>query len=318
MHRKALLESLAAELPAGAIRFSSKLTSIENQAQKESSIVILRLDDGTTIRTKVLIGCDGVNSIVARWLGLSPPVNSGRQAIRGLAVFPQGHEMNHEVYQFVGAGKRAGFASLNDNEIYWFLSYSSDHEGEKGIADDPELIQREIIENLAKDLPPIYTNVVRHADLSTVSWAPLVFRYPWNVLFGKLCQGNITVAGDAMHPMTPDLAQGGCSALEDAVVLGRHIGLSYIKNKGLVSVEIPRALEDYVRERRWRVAGLITGSYLSGWVQQCGYGRWTRFLRDVVFYRFLFRKIVDVVNFDCGRLPIDRSSAESQTKQKDV
>jgi 2-polyprenyl-6-methoxyphenol hydroxylase-like FAD-dependent oxidoreductase len=33
--------------------------------------------------------------------------------------------------------------------------------------------------------------------------------------------GLVTVCGDALHPMTPNLGQGGCSALEDAVVLAR-------------------------------------------------------------------------------------------------
>ena len=34
---------------------------------------------------------------------------------------------------------------------------------------------------------------------------------------------SITLAGDALHPMTPNLGQGGCTALEDALVLGRSL-----------------------------------------------------------------------------------------------
>ncbi|WP_163568243.1 FAD-dependent monooxygenase [Fodinicola feengrottensis] len=33
--------------------------------------------------------------------------------------------------------------------------------------------------------------------------------------------GPIAILGDAAHPMTPDLGQGGCQAIEDAVVLAQ-------------------------------------------------------------------------------------------------
>ena len=52
IHRKALLEALAQELPADGIRFSSKITSIETQ---EHGGVVLCFDDGPTIKSKVLI-----------------------------------------------------------------------------------------------------------------------------------------------------------------------------------------------------------------------------------------------------------------------
>ena len=70
---------------------------------------------------QALIGCDGVHSEVARWLGLTTPVNSGRWAVRGLAIFPEGHGLDVNFQQFVTIGKKVGFAALNDKEVYWFL-----------------------------------------------------------------------------------------------------------------------------------------------------------------------------------------------------
>ncbi|CAK7337559.1 unnamed protein product [Dovyalis caffra] len=300
IHRKALLEALAEELPADSIRFSSKLAAIENQEQGgDASIVVVYLEDGTTIKSKVLIGCDGVHSVVARWLGLAEPVHSGRSAVRGLAVFPQGHGFKQEVHQFADEGKRAGFAPLNDRELYWFLVCK-----EENMTGEAEQIQRQVLEKYAENFPPVYLDVVRHADLSILTWAPLIFRPPWRVIFGNLDKGNVTVAGDAMHPMTPDLGQGGCSSLEDAVVLGRHIGNSVIKSGGLiVPRDMAKAIDDYVKERRWRATLLITGSYLSGWMQQGGGKWWLKFFGDRIFYKYLFGWLAELVRYDCGKLP---------------
>ncbi|KAG2716379.1 hypothetical protein I3843_03G125300 [Carya illinoinensis] len=317
VHRKALLEALAEEVPIDSIRFSSKLKSIENQTQEGSSSAIIHMEDGASIKAKALIGCDGVHSVVARWLGLTAPVNSGRWAVRGLAVFPDGHGLNHEFQQFVKVDKRAGFAPLNDNEIYWFLVCKFSSKGEDHIAHDPDMIKREVTER-AKEFPPSYLRVVQHSDLSTLTWAPLMFRFPWDLIFGNLSKGNVTVAGDAMHPMTPDLGQGGCAALEDAVVLGRHIGNLIIRNKRLIAGDpLAGALERYAKERRWRAATLITGSYLSGWVQQDGSGWWMKFFRDVIFYRLLFTRIFNFIQYDCGELPcVSTNSPKLENRSK--
>ncbi|XP_039133696.1 monooxygenase 2-like [Dioscorea cayenensis subsp. rotundata] len=294
LHRKVLLETLANELPPNTIKFSTNITSIKSQDQ---DITVLHLQDGSVIKTKALIGCDGVHSVVAQWLGLAAPVNSGRSAVRGLAVFPAGHGFKHEVQQFVGNGIRAGFVPINDTEIYWFIT-SCFTPREPEMARKPELILKEVTEHLAKDCPKNFHNVVQHSELSTVTWAPLMFRVPWNVLFGPAYGRAITVAGDAFHPMTPDLGQGGGAALEDAVVLGRCLASS----PGNMS----SGMERYVKERRWRVAGLITGAFLSGWVQQGGSG-WSgwmvKLFRDHLFYRFVQPRIVNAVHFVCGVLP---------------
>lgn len=66
------------------------------------------------------------------------------------------------------------------------------------------------------------------------------------------------MVGDAFHPMTPDLVQDGCAALEDAMKLERCLATS-VGN-------VPKDLERYVKELRWRMAGLITGVCFSKWV----------------------------------------------------
>lgn len=90
-------------------------------------------------------------------------------------------------------------------------------------------------------------------------------------------------------------------ALEDAVVLGRHIGSSISKLGKLETHDVEFALGRYTRERRWRAATLITASLFSGWVSQEGSSWWMRFLRDV-FYKFILGRAFSATRYDCGKL----------------
>lgn len=74
---------------------------------------------------QVLIGCDGVNSVVSRWLGLSKPNYVGRSAIRGLSEFPGGHGFKSEFCQYNGNGYRCGFLPCDEKFVYWFFTYFS-------------------------------------------------------------------------------------------------------------------------------------------------------------------------------------------------
>ena len=134
----------------------------------------------------------------------------------------------------------------------------------KDMARDPEVIQKEVIDKFAQDLPQLYTVIVQHSDLSTITWAPLLHRFPWDIIFGNVSKGNIIVAGDAMHHMTPDLGLNECAALEDAVVLGQQFGELIAQRSRLVPLEVAQALTKHAQKRRWRAARLIATSYLSG------------------------------------------------------
>lgn len=78
--RKVLLEMLANELPQRTIKYSAKVVNIEELGD----LRLVHLADGSIVKPKVLIGCEAINSVVAKWLKLSKPVHTQRVANRGI------------------------------------------------------------------------------------------------------------------------------------------------------------------------------------------------------------------------------------------
>ncbi|KAL6275140.1 hypothetical protein ACE6H2_018741 [Prunus campanulata] len=116
--RNFLLEALANELPSGtpSIRFSSKVVSIDESGYFN----VVHLADGTILKAKVLVGRDGLNSVVAKWLGFKQPEFTGRSAIRGRADFKTPHGFDPIFMQFFGNGVRSGVIPGDDKTVYWY------------------------------------------------------------------------------------------------------------------------------------------------------------------------------------------------------
>ncbi|KAH7518394.1 hypothetical protein FEM48_Zijuj09G0167000 [Ziziphus jujuba var. spinosa] len=277
LRRKLLLEALANELPNGIIRYSSKVVSIEESGYFK----LIHLADGNIIKTKVLIGCDGVNSVVAKWLGFKKPAFTGRSGFRGCANFNTKHDFEPMLMQFFGH--------------------------EKELEDKPELTRQYVMSKLG-NIPEQVRAVIENTELDAFLSSPLRYRHPWELLWGNISKGNVCVAGDALHPMTPDLGQGGCSALEDGVVLARCLGeaLSEIKQKSGIEPEeeykeIEMGLKKYANERRWRSFDLIAIAYFVGFIQE-GNGKIISFLRDKFFAPVLADLQLKRADFDCGKI----------------
>ncbi|PIA57797.1 hypothetical protein AQUCO_00500016v1 [Aquilegia coerulea] len=314
VRRKDLLETLARELPDGTIRFSSKVVSID----EANYLKLVHLADGSIITTKVLIGCDGLNSVVAKWLGLCKPKFSGRLGIRAVAEFPDGHNFGQKVLQFFGDGFRSGFAPCDQNTIYWFFAYTPTalrtpikNDGLNEV--DPHKLKQFVLHNLG-NVPKEIVGVVEQTKLDSITSAPLKFRQLLNILWpSAIYKGNMCVAGDALHPMTPDIGQGGCAALEDGIVLARHLSQAFLRKQTEERATeeeeyncIKKGLKKFAEERKWRSFELMATSYMAGRVQQSS-GKFINFFRDKVLSSYLAGLLLKRADFDCGNLISSRS-----------
>ncbi|KAM1243591.1 hypothetical protein ACFX2G_035827 [Malus domestica] len=307
--RNLLLEALANELPNGTIRFSSKVVSID-----ESGLFkLVHLADGTVLKAKVLVGCDGVNSLMAKWLGFKQPAFTGRSAVRGYANFKSSHGFDPMFMLYFGSGIRSGAIPCDDKNVYWFITWSPSSQ-EKELEENPGQLKQYMLSKLGK-IPDKVKAVVENTELDAFVSVPLRYRHPWEILWGNISKGNVCVAGDALHPMTPDIGQGGCAALEDGVVLARCLGEALLKSsrhetkdkageEGKEEYErIETGLKKYATERRWRSFDLISTALVVGFFQESD-GKIMNFLRDKYLAPILAGLLLKKSDFDCGKLSI--------------
>jgi 2-polyprenyl-6-methoxyphenol hydroxylase-like FAD-dependent oxidoreductase len=287
VHRADLQGILLRALPTGVVR-----TGAEVAGFAAADTVEAYLAGGETVPGALLVGADGLGSAVRRVLhGLEPLRYSGQTCYRGIARYrPDDPEVIREVQ---GPGQRASVIPIDGERAYWWAALNAP----QGEADDPDTRRGRLLalydgwpygipEAIEQTTGPILRN-------------DLVDRRPRR----RWGEGPVTLLGDAAHPMLPNLGQGGCTALEDALVLARCIAA-----RG----PIPAALREYEAARIPRTTRLVRHSWAFGVA-----ARWRR--RGAVRVReMLVRRVPDraavaafrfQVGFDAGPLAPPRTAA---------
>ncbi|KAG9155375.1 hypothetical protein Leryth_017902 [Lithospermum erythrorhizon] len=256
VERRVLLETLANQLPPNAISYCSKLTEMKNGEGE----TLLKLQDGTQLSAKIVIACDGIKSPVARSMGYSEPKYVGHCAFRGLGSYPNGQPFEPRVNYIYGKGIRAGFVPVSPTKVYWFVCFNSPSAGPR--ITDPSVLREQTLE-LVRNWSSELLNIIECTPDDTIIRTPLVDRWLWPTVSPPASTRNVVLVGDAWHPMTPNLGQGACCALEDAVVLVKKLA-GALENQ--TSAE--DAFRAYERERWPRIFPLAIRANLVGTLLQ--------------------------------------------------
>ncbi len=207
--RADLLAVLIAALPPESIRLGSELQHLDQVGDK----VRIKFADGVVKEHDAVIGADGIRSRVRSELfGASDPIYRGYVVWRGMAPYDGdagGSGANSETW---GAGHRFGILNTGRGNSTWYATANvpSNH------TDAPGGRKRELLRAFDGWHAPIPA-LIEATDEAAILKNGAYDLAPLRRWGDRL----VTLLGDAAHPCTPNLGQGGGLALEDALVLAK-------------------------------------------------------------------------------------------------
>lgn len=238
--REALYRVLVAALPPDKVVTGKNCVGFVEQ----DPYVMAVFDDGTTARGRLLIGADGLRSLIRTKLIGDPPRYAGFSVLR--CVVPATGSDNPLPRRMLrllwGPGGCFGMYHVAPRLAYVF-GWRQAPEGER----IPRGQRKEAFLERYREWSPDVGAMIQRASEDAIHQTDIYDRPPvktWS-------RGRVTLVGDAAHAMTFTMGQGAAQGLEDAVVLARCVA-----SEG----ETPTALEMYEAERVPRAAKFIRTS----------------------------------------------------------
>ncbi|MEV1204570.1 FAD-dependent monooxygenase, partial [Microbispora rosea] len=247
--RAALVGILAERLPQGALRVNSRVESVDPATGR----VVVR-GAAETIEADLVVAADGIRSRTrsALFPGHPEPVYAGVTSWR--AIVPLAGETGASETVFAsetwGRGLIFGVMPLAGGQVYCYAT-AAVPPGLRAADERDELLRlfgrwHDPIPALLNAADP--AAVLRH-DIHSLDTPLPAFH-----------AGRVALLGDAAHPMTPNLGQGACQAMEDAVVLADRVspgdpaaGLAVYSRERLArTTPIVRRSRSIGRLTRWR------------------------------------------------------------------
>jgi len=249
--------------------------------------VTVELGDGTSVAADVLVGSDGIWSNVRAQMynegevrGTSADgrtkqgcpysgytVFAGEFVPSAAADFADYFECGYKVY--IGPKKYFVTSDVGDGRVQWY-SFLAQPPGTKragdswegGASTDAE--GADVIAYL-KQLHEGWTDEIHYVLDSTpaaaVEQRDLYDRWP--EFFRSWADGSVVLVGDAVHPMMPNLGQGGCQAIEDAYELTAALKAATPAGTPPDPEAVRVALQNFYEGRVGRVAGVSLLSRLA-------------------------------------------------------
>lgn len=252
LHRADLQHTLLTALPQSSIHLDYALV----QHEQRGETMIGTFANGESIESDFLIGADGIHSRVrSQFLNDNDPIFRGYTVWRGISSTIPSAVPTSAAIELHGRGKRFGLGPVGKGRLGWWATANT--------ANTNDLLR--LFDGWYRPVLQLIEATPPSSILKTGA-----FDRPANRNWGR---GRMTLLGDAIHPTTPNLGQGGCLAMEDAMVLARCF-----EKYGPTE----EALRKYERARHKRTSAVSVYSRYYGSVGQWE-NVWARGLRRTAF-----------------------------------
>ncbi len=237
IHRADLHDVLRKELPEASLHTDAEVVSVSPKGR----VVCRTGGEEHELSADLVIAADGVNSITRRSLWSGDPVFQRRSVWRGVTPSESVWPVQESIT--IGRGVQVGVLPLPDERVYWFVMVNGDRPNQLYADDRREVLNR--VGDWHHPIPALIATTpedqVLYNDIVDVDPLP------------TYVNDRVVLLGDAAHAMPPDLGQGACQAIEDAVVLAAS----------LTSSDISEGLKRYDEQRRARVQPMAAAARAS-------------------------------------------------------
>jgi 2-polyprenyl-6-methoxyphenol hydroxylase-like FAD-dependent oxidoreductase len=252
IHRADLHQALRSQLPEGCLIPGQRVESFE----QDSGGVVARFKGGHGVRADGLIAADGINSAVrAQIHGPGEPIFRGYCIWRGVAPEIPGAVQGH-IGETWGSGRRFGVMPMGRGRVCWYATRNST----PSQSDAPEGRKAEVTALFKNWHGPI-PKLIEATDPDDIIKSDARDRKPLKGWGDR----RVTLLGDAAHPITPNVGQGACMAIEDAACLAKCLLASSDMIAGFRTYEILRGSRTAHMARQARRIGTI-GQWENPWV----------------------------------------------------
>ncbi|XP_061342071.1 zeaxanthin epoxidase, chloroplastic-like isoform X2 [Gastrolobium bilobum] len=241
--RMALQEILARAVGEDVIMNTSNVVDFVDHGNK----VTVELENGQKYDGDLLVGADGIWSKVRKKLfGPTEATYSGYTCYTGIADFVPADIESVGYRVFLGHKQYFVSSDVGAGKMQWY-AFHQEHAGGVDIPNGKK-------ERLLKIFDGWCDNVI-DLILATEEEAILrrdIYDKTPTLTWGK---GRVTLLGDSIHAMQPNMGQGGCMAIEDSYQLACELDNAWQRSiKSGSPIDIDSSLRSYERERRLRVA----------------------------------------------------------------
>jgi FAD-dependent urate hydroxylase len=239
--RRDLLERLLEGFPTDRIRCNSRAVRIVTTPNG----VRVEFEDGSSAEGDLLIGADGLHSVVRDVVGAQDAEPTGWCSWQGLVTLPDVAN-DHVAVIIIGEHGNTGLWPAGGSDLQWWFDLPWSYEFVR-----PQRPIDVIRSNFAGWSDPIDRVLAKLTDDDLAASPFPHFRHP----IPRPGKGALTLLGDAAHTMPPTLAQGTNQALLDTMVLCK--ALSDLQNGANGSFrDLSSALRWYEKTRRRKVSAV--------------------------------------------------------------
>jgi 2-polyprenyl-6-methoxyphenol hydroxylase-like FAD-dependent oxidoreductase len=280
--RPELYERLLEALPEGTIEFNRSVERIEQDRHGAR----LFMNDGEVVEADVVVGADGINSMVRKTLWGDEPIREHNLHIFGGFIYDPPVEAERGMcvvsHDRVTQGAWTSIRRKGRDGFQWWVLTA--HDASKEFTAD----LRDAAASLAAGFPDPLPQLIAATDPQNVQRWVLRDRKPLK----QWSSGRVTLVGDAAHPTSPYAAYGAGMSIEDGYFLGRALAGVDLGDHDLVT----HTLAAFEAPRRPHTARHTQIAYALGKVFHHA-PRALQPLRDAIFDRTpLLQKVIGEAN----------------------